>query len=75
MHGPNPKEGIGKKYEERITDEVWEKYHVGHNQIGFLVYTINVMGAQMGTLLLACKIMCKCQASVIPAYVIQLASR
>lgn len=75
MHAPNTKEGIGKKYEQRIAYDVREKYHVAHNQRGFQVDTISDLGTHMGTLLLSCKLMHKCQASIIPAYVIQLTGR
>ena len=53
MHGPNPKEVIGKKYEYQIVDDMWKKYHVVHNQRGFQVYTIGDLGTHMVTLLLA----------------------
>ena len=75
MHGTNPKEGIFKKYEQRIADDVREKYHVVCNQIGFQVDTISDLGTHVGTFFLAWKLMCKFLALAVPVYVIQLAVR
>lgn len=75
MQGPHPMKGFDKKYEQKVANEVQEKYKVDHNKRGFIVETTTDSRMRMGTLLLACKMMCKCRASVVPAYVIQVAGR
>ena len=70
MKGLNPMERVRKKYEQQIVDKVREDYHVERNTRGFMISTISDPGASMGTLLLACKMMCKCQVAIFPVYVI-----
>ena len=70
MEGPDPMLWVGKKNEQKIVDSMHETYHVLRNMRGFIINTISDPGMQMGTLLLACKLMCKCQAATIPTYVI-----
>ena len=74
MSGPNPLEHVGKKYEAETAEFVCQKYHVDRNNRGFIIKTISDQGTQLGTMLLACKMMMKCQVTSIPAYVIRLAS-
>ena len=60
MSGPNPLECVGKKYEGETTEFVHQKYHVDHNTRGYIIKTISDQGTQLGTMLLACKMMRKC---------------
>ena len=43
------------------------------NTHGFMIKTISDPATQLGTMLLACKMMQKCKVASVPAYVIQLA--
>lgn len=65
MKGINPMEHVGKKYEQNIADKVCDDYHVERNTRGFMISTVSDPGARMSTLLLACKIMRKCQVAMV----------
>ena len=71
--GPHPLAEVGKKYEAATASYFWKTYAIQRNQRGFLIQTINDPTTQLGTRLLACKLMRRCQIATIPAYVIQLA--
>ena len=75
MSGPNPLECVGKKYEAEIAEFVRQKYHVDRNAWGFIIKTVSDQGTELGTMLLACKMMRKCQVTYVPAYVIRLAGQ
>ena len=75
MSGPNPLEHVGKKYEGETIEFVRQKYHVDRNTRGFIVKTISDQGKKLGTMLIACKMMRKCQVTFVPAYVIRLANQ
>ena len=75
MQGPHPLEWVRKKHEEDTTTFVWKTYKVSQNKRGFVIQTINDPATQMGTRLLACKLMRKCQVVTVPTYVIWLAGR
>ena len=70
MEGSNPLKCVGKKYEREIAKYVRQKYHVERNTRGFMIKTISDPATQLGTLLLACKMMQKFQVASVPAYVI-----
>ena len=57
MEGPNPLECIGKKYEGKTVKYVQQKYHVEKNIHSFMIKTISYPTTQLGTMLLACKMM------------------
>ena len=73
VSGPNPLERVGKKYEAETAKFMYQKYHVDRNTQEFIMKTISDQGTQLGTMLLACKMMRKCQVTSVPAYVIRLA--
>ena len=75
MNGPHPLEHLSKKYEGDTTEYVRKTYHVERNMRGFVIKFISDPTTQMGTILLACKLMQKCQVTTIPTYVIQLAGQ
>ena len=60
MNGPHPLEHVGKKYEGNTTEYVQNTYHVQRNMQGFVIKSISEPATQMGTILLACKLMQKC---------------
>ena len=60
MEGPDPMLRLGKKYEQKIANSVHDTYHVLQNTLGFMISTNSDPRMQMGTLLLACKLMRKC---------------
>ena len=74
MSGPNPLERVGRKYEEETVDFIRQKYHVDHNTWAFIIKSISDQGTQLGTMLLAYKMMRKCQVTSVPAYIIRLAA-
>ena len=57
MNGPHPLERVGKKYERDTTEYVCKTYHVERNRWGFFIKSINDPAMQMGTILLAYKLM------------------
>ena len=63
MSGPNPLEHMGKKYEGETAEFVRQNYHVDNNTLGFIIKTISDQGTQLGTMLLACKMMRNCQVT------------
>ena len=75
MNGLHPLECVGKKYEGETAKYVHHTYHVERNTRGFVIKSINEPATQMGTILLACKLMRKCQVAIVPAYVIRLAGQ
>lgn len=52
---------------------MWEKYKVNRDKRGFIMETITDPGVRMGTLILVYKMIHNCRASVVLAYLNQLA--
>lgn len=75
INGLNPLERVGKKYEGETIEYVRKTYHVERNTWDFIIKSISDQGTQLGTMLLACKMMRKCQFTSTPANVIQLAGQ
>ena len=66
---------MGKKYEGDTAEYVRKTYHVERNTQGFVIKSISDPATQMGTILIACKLMKKCQVTTVISFVIQLASQ
>ena len=75
MNGPHPLEFVGNKYEGETVEYMRQTYHVERNMWGFVIKSISEPSMQMGTILLAYKLMQKCQVATVPTYVIRLASQ
>lgn len=71
----NHLERVGKKYEAETTEFMHQKYHVDRNTRLFLINTNSDQGMQLDTMLLACKMMRKCQVTSVPTYVIRFAGQ
>ena len=57
MNGRCPLKRVGKKYDGDTTEYVRNTYHVERNTWGFVIKSISNLATQMGTILLACKLM------------------
>ena len=72
MQGPHPIEKLGKKSEGEIVTKVRQAYHVKKNKRGFIINSISDLATRMGTRILACKLIQKCEVATVPAYVIRV---
>lgn len=75
MNRRHPLECVGKKYEGDTAEYVRKTYHVERNTQGFVIKSITDPATQMGTILLDCKLMRRCQVATVPTYVIRLANQ